>query len=71
MKCMFNLTDKFALGITLFTQIIVSFLVDKKHKFLSLTGVGKAKTVKKVYRRYINLRSPNYELLFRALLIDK
>ena len=36
---MSNLTDKFVLGITLFTQIIVSFLVDKKNKCLSL-GVG-------------------------------
>ena len=38
MKCMSNLTDKFVPGITLFTQIIVSFLVDKKYKCLSLTG---------------------------------
>ena len=38
MKCMPNLTDKFVPGITLFTQIIVSFLVDKKYKYLSLTG---------------------------------
>ena len=38
MKCMSNLTDKFVLGITLFTQITVSFLVDKKYKYLSLTG---------------------------------
>ena len=38
MKCMSNLTDKFVPAITLFTQIIVSFLVDKKDKCLSLTG---------------------------------
>ena len=38
MKCMSNLTDKFVLGITLFMQIIVSFLVDKKYKCLSLTS---------------------------------
>ena len=37
MKCMSNLTDKFVPGIT-FTQIIVSFLVNKKYKCLSLTG---------------------------------
>ena len=29
-ECMSNLTDKFVPGITLFTQIIVPFLVDKK-----------------------------------------
>ena len=28
---MSNLTDKFVPGITFFTQIIVSFLVDKKY----------------------------------------
>ena len=38
MKCMSNLTDKFVPGITLFTHIIVSFLVDKKYKCISLTG---------------------------------
>ena len=38
MKCMSNLTDNFVLGITLFMQIIVSFLVEKKYKYLSLTG---------------------------------
>ena len=38
MKCMFNLTDTFVAGRTSFTQIIVSFLVDKKYKCLSLTG---------------------------------
>ena len=37
MKCMFNLTDNFVPGITLFMQIIVSFLVEK-YKCLSLTG---------------------------------
>ena len=35
MKCMSNLTDKFVPGITLFAQIIVSFLVEKKYKYLS------------------------------------
>ena len=36
---MSNLTNKYVPGITLFTQIIVSFLVDKKHQCtcLSLT----------------------------------
>ena len=38
MKRMSNLTDKFEAGITLFTQMIVSFLVEKKYKYLSLTG---------------------------------
>ena len=47
MKCMSNLTDKFVPGITLFKQIIVCFLVDKKYRCLSLTGsefedIGKA-----------------------------
>ena len=37
MKCMSDLTNKFVLGITLFTQIIVSFLVDKKYKCCGLT----------------------------------
>ena len=37
LKCMSNLINKFVLGITLFTQIIVPFLVDKKYKCLSLT----------------------------------
>ena len=32
MKCMSNLTDKFVPDTTLFEQIIVSFLVDKKYK---------------------------------------
>ena len=34
MTCMSNLTDKFVPGITLFKQIIMSFLVDKKYKCL-------------------------------------
>ena len=38
MKCTSNLADKFVMGITLFTQIIVSFLVEKKYKYLNLTG---------------------------------
>ena len=38
MKWLSNLTDKFVPSITLFTQIIVSFLVEKKYKYLSLTG---------------------------------
>ena len=38
MKCKSNWTDKFVPGITLFTQIIVSFLAEKKYKCLSLTG---------------------------------
>ena len=38
MKCMCNLSDKFVVGITLFKQIIASFLVEKKYKYLSLTG---------------------------------
>ena len=38
MKCMSNLTDKLVPGITLFMQIILSCLVDKKYKSLSLTG---------------------------------
>ena len=33
MKCMSYLTDKFVLGLTLFTQIIVSFLVDKMQQY--------------------------------------
>ena len=37
MKCTSNFTDRFVPGITLFTQIIVSFLVEKKYKCLSLT----------------------------------
>ena len=37
MKCMCNLSDKFVVGIT-FMQIILSFLVEKKYKYLSLTG---------------------------------
>ena len=37
MKRMSNLTDKFVAGITLFQQMIVSFLVEKKYKYLSLT----------------------------------
>ena len=35
---MSNLTEKFEKGITLFIQMIVSFLVEKKYKYLSLTG---------------------------------
>ena len=38
MKCMSNLTDKFVSGIYLFMQVIMSFLVDKKYKCLTLTG---------------------------------
>ena len=38
MECMSNLTDKFVPGISLIEQIIVSFLVDKKYKCLSLSG---------------------------------
>ena len=38
MKCMYNLTDKFVAGITLFTQMIVSSLVEKKYQYPSLTG---------------------------------
>ena len=38
MKCMSNLSDKFVAGITLFTQIIASFVVEKNYKYLSLTG---------------------------------
>ena len=34
MKRMSSLTDKFEAGITLFTQMIVSFLVEKKYKNL-------------------------------------
>ena len=37
MKSMSNLTAEFVPGITLFTQIIVSFLVEKKYK-LRLIG---------------------------------
>ena len=37
-KCMSALTNKFVLGITLFTQIFVPFLVGKKYKCLSLSG---------------------------------
>ena len=37
MKCMSNLAAKFVPGITLFKQIIVSFLVEKKYK-LRLIG---------------------------------
>ena len=49
---MSNLSDKFVPGITLFMQIILSFLVNK-YKYLSLTGswfykIGRAKTVKNV-----------------------
>ena len=40
MKCMYMsiLTDKFVMGMILFTQMIMSFLVDKKYQCLSLTG---------------------------------
>ena len=38
MKCMSSLTDKFVPDITFFAQIIVSFLVERKYKYLSLTG---------------------------------
>ena len=37
MKCMSNLADKFVPRIT-FAQIIASFVVEKKYKYLSLTG---------------------------------
>ena len=48
MKRMSNLTAKFEAGITLFTQMIVSFLVERKYKYLSLTDrkIGRAKIVK-------------------------
>ena len=39
MKRMSNLTDKFVADITLFTQMLVSFLVEKKYICLSLTGL--------------------------------
>ena len=39
MKCMSTLIDKFVLELTyLFTQIILSFLLEKKWKYLTLTG---------------------------------
>ena len=52
-KRMSNLTDKFEANITLLTQMIVSFLVEKKYKYLSLAEswfwkVGRAKIVKNV-----------------------
>ena len=34
MKCVSNLTDKVVQGRTLFTQIIVFFLVEKRYKYL-------------------------------------
>ena len=37
MKYMSNLSDKFVVGITLFMQISMPFLVDK-YKYISLTG---------------------------------
>ena len=57
---MANLNDKLVLGIQFFIQIIVPFLVEKKYKYLSLTGswfyeIGRTKTVKNVIHG--NLRS--------------
>ena len=38
MKCMSKFTDKFVAGITLFMQITLYFLVEKKYECLSLTS---------------------------------
>ena len=72
---MSNLTKKFAPGITLFTQIIVSFLVEK-YKYLSLTGrwfykIGiRAKTVKNVIHAKLIYGHSLRAVLSCTLLID-
>ena len=38
-KCMSNFTDKFVPGITLFAQIILSFLVERSTNVLFFSGI--------------------------------
>ena len=73
MKHTSNLTAKFEAGKT-FTQMIVS-LVQKKYKYLSLTGtwfqkIGRAKTVKNFICGKL-IYGPSLQALVLYILIDK